>query len=327
MDNTTALQEFERYLRRRFPDRSTPIHYASDVRQFQRACPKPWVEVTRADVDAFVDAGLAQDWRPATLARRVAALRAFFTFCADESGQPDRANPVQPERHAPRRGERLPRDVPDEALERLWLAIDQPRDQVWFTLMLRAGLRVGEVVALRRQDVLTPATPDTPARLRVIGKGRKERIVYLTADAYAVLERWLAESPTAPDTPLCPNRHGQTMTVNGLQERLRHYAAKAGVSVTCHQLRHTFARQLVEHELPVTTLAKLMGHTSINTTQRYAHVLDKTAQQQYHTAMARIEQFLSLAPVSLATLTGASPPDPPLAVSAAVTKETLDNSM
>ena len=287
MDNTTALQAFERYLRRRFPDRSTPIHYVSDVRQFQRFCPKPWAEVTRADVDGFVDAGLSQGWQPATLQRRVAALRAFFAFCADESGQPDRPNPVQPERHAPRRGERLPRDVPDEALERLWLAIDQPRDQVWFTLMLRAGLRVGEVVALRRGDVLSPATPDSPARLRVMGKGRQERIVYLTADAYAVLERWLTECPATPDTSLCPNRHGQPMTVNGLQERLRHYATKAGVSVTCHQLRHTFARQLVEHDLPVTTLAKLLGHTSINTTQVYLAGADPQVRQAYQEAMAR----------------------------------------
>ena len=110
--------------------------------------------------------------------------------------------------------------------------------------MLRAGLRVGEVVALRRGDVLTSATPDTPARLRVIGKGRKERIVYLTADAYAVVQRWLAEMPDALDAPLCPNRHGRPMTVNGLQERLRHYAAKAGMSVTCHQLRHTLRLRL-----------------------------------------------------------------------------------
>src|SRR3990172_8850530 len=120
MDNPTALQEFERHLRRRLPERSTPIHYVSDVRQFQRVCPKPWAEVTRADVDAFLDAGLAQGWRPATLARRVAALKAFFAFCADASDQLDRPNPVQPERHAPRRGDRLPRDVSDEVLERLW---------------------------------------------------------------------------------------------------------------------------------------------------------------------------------------------------------------
>ena len=120
MDNATALQQFEQYLRRRFPDRSTPMHYVSDVRQFQRMCPKPWAEVTRADVDAV----LTEGWRPATLQRRAAALNAFFAFCADASDQPDRPNPVQPERHAPRRGDRLPRDVSDEVLERLWLAID-----------------------------------------------------------------------------------------------------------------------------------------------------------------------------------------------------------
>jgi len=119
----------------------------------------------------------------------------------------------------------------------LWAVIDHPRDQVWFTLMLRAGLRVGEVVRLKRADILAPATTRRPARLRVEGKGRKERVVCLTADAYAVLDRWLPEGPGAADTPLCPNHRGQPMTVNGLQERLRHYCQKAGVAVTCHQLR------------------------------------------------------------------------------------------
>ncbi len=287
MDNPTALQKFEQHLRRRSPDRSTPLHYLSDLRQFFAVCPKPWADVTRAEVDAFVEHGLAQGWKPATLQRRVAALKVFFAFCADETDQPDRPNPVVTERHAPRRGERLPRDLPEEVLEKLWLAIDQPRDQVWFTLMLRAGLRVGEVVALKRGDVLAPATPEAPARLRVLGKGRKERTVYLSADAYAVLARWLAEIPGAPETPMCPNQRGQPMTVNGLQERLRHYAAKAGVQVTCHQFRHTFACQLVEHDLPVTTLAKLMGHTSLSTTQVYLAGADPQVRQAYQDAMSR----------------------------------------
>jgi integrase/recombinase XerC len=285
MDNATALQTFEQHLRRRSPDRSTPIHYVSDVRQFQHLCSKPWQEVTRSDIEAFVDHGLAQGWKPATLQRRVAALKVFFDFCADESEQGDRPNPVQPARHAPRRGERLPRDLPDELVEQLWMLISHPRDQVFFMLMLRGGLRVGEVVALTRGDVLAPATPDSPARLRVIGKGRKERIVYLSADAYAVLERHLQATPTAPDTPLLLNRRGQGMTVNGVQERLRHYTAKLGVSITCHQLRHTFARQLVEREMPVTTLAKLMGHTALSTTQGYIIGADPQVRQAYQAAM------------------------------------------
>jgi integrase/recombinase XerD len=237
LDNTTALRHVEQYLRRRSPDRSTALHYLSDLRQFQKFCVKPWADVTLTDIDAFVDVGQAQGWSVATRQRRVAALKVFFEFCAEETDTLDRPNPVQPARHAPRRGQRLPRDVGEETLLQLWAVIDHPRDQVWFTLMLRAGLRVGEVVRLKRADILAPATTSSPARLRVEGKGRKERVVCLTADAYAVLDRWLQEGPGAADTPLCPNHRGQPMTVNGLQERLRHYCQKAGVAVTCHQLR------------------------------------------------------------------------------------------
>jgi site-specific recombinase XerC len=82
-------------------------------------------------VDTFVEAGQQQrGWKSATLQRRVAALKVFFDFCADETGDLERANPVERGRHAPKRAERLPRDVGDDVLERLWLALDQPRDQV-----------------------------------------------------------------------------------------------------------------------------------------------------------------------------------------------------
>ena len=286
MDNSTARMKFEQHLRRRSPDRSTPIHSVSDVRQFQQFCPKPWFEITRADIEAFVDHGLKQGSPPTTLQRRVAALKVFFDFCADESEQEDRPNPVQPSRHAPRRAERLPRDLPDDLVERLWMLINHPRDQVAFLLMLRGGLRVGEVVALKRSAILAPATPTSPARLRVLGKGRKERTVYLTADAYAVVERWLQFIPSAPDTPLLLNRHGHVMTLNRVQERLRHSTTKLGVTITCHQLRHTYARQLVEHALPVTTLAKLIGHSALSTTQGYIAGADPPVRQAYQAAMA-----------------------------------------
>jgi site-specific recombinase XerD len=326
MDNTTALQKFEQQLRRRSPERSTPVHYVSDVRQFQQFCPKLWSEVTHANVAAFVDHGLKQGWKPTTLQRRVAALKVFFDFVADESEQADRPNPVQPSRHAPRRGERLPRDLPDELVERLWMQIDHPRDQVAFMLMLRAGLRVGEVVALKRSDILAPATSTSPARLRVLGKGRKERTVYLTTDAYAVLERWLQIIPSAPDTPLLLNRRGQGMTVNGVQERLRHYTAKLGVSITCKQKRHTFARQLVEHDLPVSTLAKLMGHSALSTTQVYIAGADPQVRQAYQAAMSSWTIETSAAPPTPAASRLPEPvpptPTPPAPPAPVVTVET-----
>src|SRR6266508_2384103 len=96
MDNATARMKFEQHLRRRSPDRSTPIHYVSDVRQFQHLCLKPWSEVTRTDIEAFVDRGLVLGWKPATLQRRVAALKVFFDFCADESEHVFLLIPLQP---------------------------------------------------------------------------------------------------------------------------------------------------------------------------------------------------------------------------------------
>jgi site-specific recombinase XerD len=117
MDNATALQAFERYLQRRYPERSTAKHYLSDLRQFQKVCTKPWREVTPQDIDAFVDHGQQLGWKPATLTRRVAALKTFFEFWAVETNTLDSPNPVHPERHAPKRGQRLPRDVPDDVLD------------------------------------------------------------------------------------------------------------------------------------------------------------------------------------------------------------------
>jgi integrase/recombinase XerC len=125
--------------------------------------------------------------------------------------------------------------------------------------------------------------------LRVLGKGRKERSIYLSLDAYAVVARWLALTPGKADTPLCPNARGQRLTVSGLQERLHHFAQQAGVQVSCHQLRHTFARQLVEHDLPVTTLSKLLGHECLSTTQVYLTGADPHVRQDYAAAMAQWE--------------------------------------
>lgn len=161
MENTVAVAQFERYLQRRYPERSTAKHYVSDVHVFQAWCVKPWGEVTARDIDGFVDEGRARGWQATTLARRVAALKAFFEFCAMETEGWEGSNPVQAPRHAPKRGRRLPRDVSDAVVEQLWLALDQPRDQVWFTLMVRGGLRVGEVVASSGRMCSTRQPPNS----------------------------------------------------------------------------------------------------------------------------------------------------------------------
>jgi integrase/recombinase XerC len=286
MERDESLQKFEAYLKRRFPERRTFKDYVSDLRQFRVVCTKPWREVDFHDIDEFVDQQRQSGLKPATVKRRAAAIKTFFDFLAEESGDLDWTNPVRMKRHAGKPGRRLPRDLSDASVERVWAHLRSARDRAWFALMLRAGLRVGEVVSVRLEDILAPPAENQPARLRVRGKGQKERIVLLTADAYAVLQSWLQERPTSSHCQVFLNeRDGGPLSVNGIEYCLRLASQQAGIPMTPHQLRHTYARQLIEAGMPVTSLGKLLGHAQLSTTQIYTAGADPDLALAYQQAM------------------------------------------
>jgi integrase/recombinase XerC len=299
------IERFRQYLERRAPGRRTAIDYVSDVRQFVSLCPKPWIEITMHDIDVFVDQQRQAGLGAATIKRRVAGLKVFFDFLAEESGDLSWPNPVRFKRHAGRQPKRLPRDLTDEQVRRLWAAIASPRDRAWFALMLRAGLRVGEVVSLTLSDLLTPPTVGRPARLRVCGKGQKERVVLLTADAYAVLQEWLEQRPASDHDTIFLNERGNPLSTSGIEWLLRRYSQPLDWEVTPHQLRHTFARQLTEGGMSLTSLGKLLGHAQVSTTQIYTAGADPELAQAYQTAM------LQLASHSLPTSQPLLQPPPP----------------
>src|SRR3970040_1318423 len=195
METENIIVEYEKYLRRRFPKRRTSVDYLSDLRQFRSVCQKAWLEISMHDMDAFVEQQRASGLKSATVRRRVAAMKTFFDFLAEESGDLSWPNPVRFKRHAGKVERRLAGDLRDEDLERVWGEIRGARDRAWFALMVRGGLRVGEVVTLKISDVLNQeAEGADPVRIRVEGKGRKERMVWLSAEVYADLAEWLAES-------------------------------------------------------------------------------------------------------------------------------------
>lgn len=291
MDTGEGLLKFEQFLQRRSPDRRTAKDYLSDIRQFMRFCTKAWREVTMQDIDAFVDHERQRGLQPATIKRRAAALKTFFDFLAEETGDLSWPNPVRMKRHAGKQPKPLPRDLHDDQVEQLWQTITSPRDRAWFILMLRGGLRAGEVVGLKLDDVLAPAEGEQPARLRVCGKGRKERVVLLSAEAYTVLREWLSLRPASEHGYLFPNqRDGGPLTVSGLEYCLKQYRQQVEQDVTPHQLRHTFARQATEAGMPLPSLSKLLGHAQISTTQVYTAGADPQLAQAYQQAMAQLEQ-------------------------------------
>jgi site-specific recombinase XerD len=290
METEEIIVQFEQYLRHRFAERRTPVDYISDVRQFRSVCQKPWREISMHDIDAFVEQQRASGLKSATVRRRVAALKTFFDFMAEESDDLSWPNPVRFKRHAGKVERRLPRDLRDDDLERVWNEIHCSRDRAWFALMVRAGLRVGEVVMLKASDILNQPEEERPAHIRVCGKGRKERVVLLSADAYAVLAEWLTERGESQSAQIFLNERGLPLSANGIEWLLHRYGSQAGIDLTPHQLRHTFARQLTEAGMPITSLGKLMGHSQISTTQIYTAGADPKLAQAYQTAMQHLEQ-------------------------------------
>lgn len=283
------IERFQRWLRRKAPHASTPIHYASDLRLFFAWLGKPPDEVRVADIDAFIEHSQRLGHAMTTINRHLAALRSFYHFLAVESENAPR-NPVLPKRHFIRIG---PRDIQDPDLEKLFAAITGPRDRAMFLLMLRCSLRVGEVRNLSLSDLyLEPASGSLP-RLWLHGKGGGQRVVYLSAQPLAALQVWLAIRPNVTDQAVFLNRFGKRLSVTAIQKRLGVYCRKAGLWVTCHQLRHTFGRHMTEARVPVTTLQRLLGHARLRTTEVYLHISDSQVQADYETAMQEVDRRLA----------------------------------
>ena len=266
--------QFQKWLCRKRPHTSTFLHYTSDLHFFFTWANKPPNEITVRDVDAYIEHSRAQGHRIATVNRRLASLRAFYDYL-DLHHADAPPNPVIPKRHFIHQGETLPRDVEDDVLERLFAVISAPRDRAMFLLMLRCGLRVGEVRNLSLNDLYLQPTPGSLPRLWLQGKGGKQRVMYLSRQPLVALTAWLAVRPVVPEQAVFLNRFGRRLTVTGIQDRLAHYCGEAGVWLTCHQFRHTFGRHLAEARVPVTTLKQLLGHARLKTTEVYLHISDQ----------------------------------------------------
>ena len=289
------IEGFEKYWRRRKPGSSTAVHYASDVRIFFK-----WINgrtpesITVHDVDGFIEWQQSLGRASATIRRRLIALRMFFDYLAYicEKQIP---NPVVAQRHYVDKGYRLPRDIRQEDLEKLFVAIgDHQRDRTIFTLMLHTGLRVGEVVNLRLADVLLHE--DRKPHLRANGKGQRERVVYLSAAVTQLLNKYLQGRPPKSGKRVFLNRRGKPITITGIQLQLAKYCRQANIWVTCHQLRHTFACRMIAAGVPVTSVQKMLGHGSLRTTQLYVQIADNQVERDYHIGIQRVIEKISASP-------------------------------
>jgi integrase/recombinase XerD len=287
------IESFAKWLRRKSPHTTTVVHYTNDLELFFKWIDKPPNQIGLRDIDAFIEHSQQQGHGIATINRRLAALRSFYDFREIENDDA-KPNPVIPKRHFIRQGRRLPRDAQDAEIEKLFAVITCLRDRAMFLLMLRCGLRVGEVRDLSLNDLYLQPNSGSLPRLWLHGKGGAQRVAYLSPQPLTALKAWLAIRPSVKDQAVFINRFGKRFTVTGIQYRLAEYCHQANIWITCHQFRHTFGRHLTEARVPVTSIQRLLGHARLRTTEVYIHISDKQVQADYEAAMQQVMQRLTL---------------------------------
>ena len=122
----------------------------------------------------------------------------------------------------------------------------------------------------------------------VDGKGGKDRVVYLSEDASSTLSAYLKIRSSKARYVFLVQKgplKGTPVSVRGIQKRIEYYARKSKVNVSCHQLRHTMATQLLNADADLSTIQDLLGHGQITTTQRYCKVANLKVQRDYYKAI------------------------------------------
>jgi len=286
MDITNAVINYRRFLKRKNCSKHTLRNYMSTLKQFVLWVDVPIEQVTHKTVLSFMDHLLDKQLKPKTINCYLNSIRGFYEYLIEEEQIPI-THPVK-RGYSLRLSRPLPRYLKDEDVPRLFNVITNKRDRAMFMLMLRCGLRVEEVARL------TMAALDLPRSQLFVyeGKGIKDRVVYLSNDAYKILVQYLKArtSSRAKRVFLIEKGRfkGNPIQVRGIQHRMQHYAEKAGLKVSCHQLRHTMATQLLNADADLVTIQDLLGHTRIKTTQRYCRVSNLKVQRDYHKAIERV---------------------------------------
>jgi site-specific recombinase XerD len=280
----TVIDRFQAYLERRQFSAHTVASYTLDLRLFFAKVTVPLAQVSFRDVDQFVEWQHQHGRAWATINRRLNALKHFFDFCLDQ--QLVVGNPVKPS-HFVRRGRPLPKALSREQVQRLFAQIAHPMDRALFLVMLRCGLRVSEVAQLQLEQI----DWEQQALHVVQGKGRKDRRVYMSPDAVASVQQCLEQHPGARAQGYVfwnRKRTQQPLSVKAIQKKMERYAKAAGITASCHSLRHTFASNLREHGAEVVTIRDFLGHSQIASSERYAKISSQRIKQEYMRTMQKI---------------------------------------
>lgn len=266
--------------------------YARDLRalaRFAASSARRLESLDRPAIEAFVRGHMASGLSPRSVARSVAAVRGFYRYLVVD-GRLDQ-NPAEDLR-PPRAWPALPTFLSIEQVDSLLAAPDVStarglRDRAMIEVLYATGMRVSELVAIRPADLHLDAD-----YLTCIGKGNKERLIPIGAEAAAWVRRYQRDGRPAlvakrragrPSPSVFVNMRGGPLSRVGFWKILKAYGRRTGLpgSLSPHVVRHSFATHLLERGADLRAIQMMLGHADLSTTEIYTHVLEARLRAVY----------------------------------------------
>ncbi|MDZ4169371.1 MAG: tyrosine recombinase XerC [Coriobacteriia bacterium] len=297
---TSEIQvHIDRFLSRLSTERGLSPHtvraYAADLSRFSEWGDRTGIDVltaTHRQLRLYLAELDAARYARSTIARRLAAVRAFYAFLVDTEVVPSDPSAVLA---TPKVGRRLPRVVPSDELQRLLEAPDPStpcgmRDRALLELLYACGLRVSEVSALRLNDI-----DIGQSQVTVMGKGSKQRIVPVHRIGIGRLSSYLQHGRAAlcakdvPTDAVFLSSRGRPLSSDAVRRVFHRHLVAAGATsgLSPHAMRHTFATHLLEGGADLRSIQELLGHVALSTTQIYTHVSMKRLQDVHASSHPR----------------------------------------
>ena len=243
-------------------------------------------EITKNDIEAFIEHEQDRGLMLSSVRTKLHCVNAFLGYAMDAGiVKPD----VLARRIRLRKPETLPRAIDPDDVKQILSVIDNPRDRAMIMVLLRTGMRIGELLNTKLRDL---HIRDRRVDIYESAKTRVGRVVYLSDDAMGALKVWIAMRDVRNEF-LFYAQGRNSMAYSTARLIFERCITKAGLShkgYSLHALRHTFASELLNAGMRIECLQPLMGHTSLDVTRRYARLTDKTREEEYFRAMTIIER-------------------------------------
>jgi integrase/recombinase XerD len=242
--------------------------------------------ITREDVSSFIEHEQDRGMQPNTVSTRLRLVYAFLRYLVDREVAPPDLLKRKLRVKVP---EALPRAMDPEDVQQLLAVIGKPRDRAMILILLRTGMRIGELLATRMSEV---NLREKQILIIEAQKTRVGRVAYLSEDACEALVAWLNQRDLTKER-LFYGQGRLRLSYTAARSRFAKYLEGAGLAhkgYSLHCLRHTCATELLNAGMRLECLQQLLGHSSIEMTRRYARLTDNTRREEYFRAMAIIEK-------------------------------------